>query len=215
MSDYKVTRRKLRDYQPNPNNANLGSERGSGMIERSYREYGAGRSWLASSDGILLAGNQSQQGALNAGIEDVLEVETDGNVQVVVKRRDLKADDKKAIELGLVDNRSAEISLTWDVDRLLADVERGVDLSGLWRQDELDELLKETVTYGDNESGLTPDERLDIFMNATIKQIVLYFTNDEFEDVIARMQAVSKAHSLDNNTEVVLKLLEHYEATTG
>ena len=71
----------------------------------------------------------------------------------------------------------------------------------------------EKLVYGATERGETPDERLDIFLNATIKQIVLYFNNDEFENVIERLAVILRANSFKNHTEVFLRLLEHYEAT--
>jgi hypothetical protein len=40
----RIRRRKITDYQPNPHNHNTGTERGAGMIEDSFRTYGAGRS---------------------------------------------------------------------------------------------------------------------------------------------------------------------------
>ena len=138
-----IHKRKITDYQPNPRNHNRGTERGSGVIEHSFRQYGAGRSLLADKNGVLIAGNQSQQGALNAGIEDVIEVETDGHTVVVVKRTDLDlSKDKRAVELAYADNRTNELSLDYDVDTMLKDIEAGVDLSRLWSSDELDGLLQ-------------------------------------------------------------------------
>jgi len=49
--DKSVTHRKLTDYVPNPKNSNTGSERGQGMIEHSFRKYGAGRSLLVDKNG--------------------------------------------------------------------------------------------------------------------------------------------------------------------
>ena len=39
------------------------------------------------------------------------------------------------------DNRVGELSLDWDAEQVLADINAGVDLSALFRQDELDSLL--------------------------------------------------------------------------
>lgn len=142
LSGVKVRRKKLTDYKPNPRNHNTGSERGAEMIEHSFNTYGAGRSLLADANGTLIAGNQSQQGALEAGIENVIEIETTGDTVVVVKRVDLDLErDVKAAELGYIDNRANQVSLHYDVAQIVADVERGVDLSEMFTPSELGDVL--------------------------------------------------------------------------
>lgn len=157
-----VRRRKLTDYQPNPRNHNKGSERGSGMLEDSFRHYGPGRSLVADEDDMLIAGNQSQEAALNAGIEDVIEVETDGSTLVVVKRRDLDldADDdtgKRAVELSYMDNRSQQVSFEMQAEQLFQDMAAGVDMSTMFRQDELDALYEQMMTETGVESAMRDD----------------------------------------------------------
>ena len=48
----------LADLTPDPRNANLGTERGLAMLERSLRETGAGRSILVDRAGRVIAGNK-------------------------------------------------------------------------------------------------------------------------------------------------------------
>jgi site-specific DNA-methyltransferase (adenine-specific) len=157
----RIRRRKITDYQPNPHNHNTGTERGAGMIEDSFRTYGAGRSLLADRDGYLIAGNQSQEGALNAGIQDVIEVETDGKQLVVVRRTDLDLDDPestRAIELAYMDNRASEVSFNLDVGQIAADIEGGVDLSRMYSPDELAAFVETPVpTQGDETSSVDAD----------------------------------------------------------
>lgn len=159
-----IRKRKVTDYQPNQNNHNLGTERGAEMIETSFRRYGAGRSILADKDGVLIAGNQSQEGAVNAGIEDVIEVETDGNTLVVVRRKDLDldADDetgKRAVELSYMDNRAQEVSFSLDAERLMADMLNGVDFDAMFSKAEL-ELLRAEMTEAQAVAG-DPGAQLD------------------------------------------------------
>ena len=82
-----MTNKKLSDYVPNPDNHNTGTERGGQMLENSLNRYGAGRSLLSDKEGVLIAGNQTLQAAIDAGITDVVEVESDGSTLVVVKRK--------------------------------------------------------------------------------------------------------------------------------
>lgn len=139
----RVTRRKLADYRKDAHNANTGSPRGARMLAESFRDLGAGRSLLADRDGVLIAGNHAVDGAAAAGIEDVIEIETDGSTVVVVKRVDLDlngAADQRARRLALTDNRAGEVNLAWDVAQLSADPHL---TAGLFRDDELEALLAE------------------------------------------------------------------------
>ncbi len=122
-----------------PNNANRGTVRGEGMVERSLQSYGAGRSILASKDGVILAGNKTFQKAQELGIP-VQEIESDGRTLFVIRRTDLDYDDPRARELAIADNRASETGLDWDADVLAALAEDGIDLDQFWFEDELSAL---------------------------------------------------------------------------
>ncbi len=141
----KITRRKVDDYQQDEDNPNAGSRRGQEMIDASYRQHGAGRSWLADKERRLIEGNHSQFGALEAGIEEVWEIEAPPDVQVVVVRPDLDLEDPQtgARELSIGANRSAQASITFDVEQLLKAEDGGADLNTFWRDDELERLFQE------------------------------------------------------------------------
>jgi DNA modification methylase len=129
------------DLKPDPKNANKGSVRGREMVEDSLEECGAGRSILADRDGVVIAGNKTLEAARKLGLP-VRTIETDGSELVVVRRSDLDlAGDEKARRLAYLDNRSSELGLEWDTNQLLADLQGGVDLSGIFDKAELDELL--------------------------------------------------------------------------
>lgn len=140
----KVERRKIADYRPDPANPNKHSERGVSMLEDSLASVGLGRSIVVDKNGIVLAGNSTQERAIDQGFENAIEVESDGKSLIVVRRTDLNLlDDKdnRARKLSYYDNRSAELGIAWDADQLLADINAGVDLSHLFSTLELDELL--------------------------------------------------------------------------
>lgn len=129
------------DLRLDPHNANRGTQRGEGMVERSLQAYGAGRSILASRDGIILAGNKTYAKAVELGIP-VREIESDGRTLFVIKRTDLSYDDPRARELAIADNRASETGLEWDADVLTALADEGVDLSQFWFEDELSKILE-------------------------------------------------------------------------
>jgi len=110
------------------------------MLERSLRQYGAGRSVLADRNGVLIAGNKTAEVAAEIGLP-VRVIETDGTELVVVQRTDLDMErDTAAVELGIADNRVGQVSLEWDAD-VLAELSADVDLSQFWNDDELDAVL--------------------------------------------------------------------------
>jgi DNA modification methylase len=128
----------IKSLTPDPRNANKGSERGSGMLEQSLRNYGAGRSLLVDKHGVVIAGNKTLEAAASLGMDDIELVQTDGRKLVVVQRMDLDlSKDKKAKELAVADNRVAQVSLDWDADVLQQLIAEGADLSHLFTGDEL------------------------------------------------------------------------------
>lgn len=109
-----MTSKRITDYKPLARNPNKGTQRGTGILDQSVRELGAGRSLLVDKNGVILAGNHAQEAFINAGIEDVIEVETDGNQIVVVKRTDMEADSTAGKKMAIMDNRTSEQGLAWD-----------------------------------------------------------------------------------------------------
>ena len=131
---------KLSDLTPDASNANRGTQRGRYALETSLRKYGAGRSILIDRNGRIIAGNKSAEIAADVGIEDVIIVQTDGKQLVAVQRTDLDLDSKEARELAYADNRVGQLDLEFDPEQVLADLQSGIDLSGLFFSYELDKL---------------------------------------------------------------------------
>lgn len=131
----------IADLQPDPRNANKGTERGAYMVTHSLEEYGAGRSILADAEGVVIAGNKTLQAAADLGIP-VRVVQTDGHELVVVQRTDLSLmdDDQRARLLAYADNRASEVGLEWDAGEIAFDLGAGMDLSGLFYENEIAEL---------------------------------------------------------------------------
>ena len=104
----------IRDIIPDDHNFNAGTEKGREMIEKSFRELGAGRSILLDKNNRIIAGNKSQQAAIATGITKVRIVDTDGDEIVAVRRRDVDLDSKVGRELAFADNATQQVSLAWD-----------------------------------------------------------------------------------------------------
>ncbi len=137
MTEATLEIRKLTDFLPDRANANKGTPRGLSLLEDSIAEDGAGRSMLATADGVLIAGNKTQAALIERGIEEVIVVHTDGTRSVIVQRDDVLAGTPHAQRMGVRDNRTSEVGLDWDVD-VLGSLD--IDLGDLWFDNELVEM---------------------------------------------------------------------------
>lgn len=156
----------LKDLIPDTANVNKGSERGNYMLDWSISQLGAGRSILADADGRVIAGNKTLDAAAERDLP-IRVVQTDGKELVVVQRTDLRLEgegDERtfARQLAIADNRTSEIGYVADAAMLLAHLQGGVDLSPMYSQDELQELLDsltpEIITGdGGDEFDTTPE----------------------------------------------------------
>ena len=130
----------IKNYKQDNHNANRGTDRGRDELRQSLKRLGAGRSVLVDKNGVAIAGNKTLEAATELGLTKTLEVETDGNTLVVVKRIDLDLEtDIKAREMAFADNKIGQDNLDWDPEILKTDLAL-LDsdfLNGLWKEDDL------------------------------------------------------------------------------
>lgn len=110
----KTTQTKIENLIPDNLNANKGTEFGHHLMEKSFREFGAGRSILLDKNGKIIAGNKSAETAAAIGLQNVIVIETDGTQLVAVKRTDIDIDSRQGRELALADNATSKANLEWD-----------------------------------------------------------------------------------------------------
>lgn len=56
------------------------------------------------------------------------------------------------------------------------------------------------------------DESLKTYLGGNIKQIVLYYSNEEYEQRIVQLQDIGIGVGLENNTEIITRLIEEAHA---
>lgn len=148
------------ELTPDPRNSNKHTARGESQVEQSLRRNGAGRGIVAAADGTIIAGNLTAQKCVELGIP-FRYVHSNGNEILVTVRDDIQPGSKRFRELSISDNRTAEVSLDWDVDVLRDDWESGVELETYWYEGELADLLAEDGALTDSEQQAIPaDERV-------------------------------------------------------
>jgi hypothetical protein len=116
----KIKNAKISDLIPDNKNANKGTEYGKYLMDKSFRQFGAGRSILLDKNNKIIAGNKSTEQCAEIGIEDVIIIESDGTKLIAVKRTDIDIDTKQGRELCLADNSTGKANLEWDKDMVNA-----------------------------------------------------------------------------------------------
>ena len=114
------------DLIQDDHNFNKGNEQGAQLLERSFRECGAGRSVLIDKDNRLVGGNKAQNGFKAAGKRKVIIVDSDADTLVAVRRKDVSLDSAEGRKMAYLDNLTTQVNLTWDETELEA-VQADVD----------------------------------------------------------------------------------------
>lgn len=135
---------KISDFRPQQKNANTHTSRGLGALDNSMAENGWIGAMTVAADGETFDGSARLETAYIRFGDDVepIVIESDGTRPVILKRTDIpNASDPRAKKLALAANRIAELDLNWDAD-LLAELSQELDISDLFSEAELNELLE-------------------------------------------------------------------------
>lgn len=109
----------MEEIKLDENNYRIHDDRNKQLINKSLKEYGAGRAILTDKDGVIIAGNGTFEQAKELGIP-VKVIETDGTELIAVKRTDLSTEDEKRKGLAIMDNSTTDSS-KFDVSKLQND----------------------------------------------------------------------------------------------
>ena len=108
-------------------NFNKGNEAGKALIEKSFKQFGAGRSILIDKNNRIIAGNKSAE---NFTGDDVQIIESDGTKLIAVKRTDIDLDTPMGREMALADNATAKANIVWAEDVISSEL--GVEVAEAW-----------------------------------------------------------------------------------
>jgi hypothetical protein len=185
----------IADLQFDQNNANKGTPRGRGLLEKSLQQCGAGRSVLIDKHNRLICGNKTVETAGEVGMTKVRIVDSDGSEIIAVRRTDLDLNvDKKARELAVLDNRVGEVDLEWNPTELIKLQNQGIDLKELgFNENELMELSgNETEVLEEKEMELKPYKKI---------HILLSFDPDNVQSVIEYIDKIKKIDGVEIETK--------------
>lgn len=147
---------------------------------------------VVDEDMIVLGGNMRLRACMELGLKEVPIVVAEG----------LNEEQKK--EFVIKDNAAFG---EWDWD-LLANEWEIQDLSD-WGIDIPASYFDSDIEPEFDAQQL--DKDLDIYINNKIKQIVLYFDNDQYKYVLAKLEEIMEERGFDSNTDTIVALLEEYE----
>ena len=142
----KVEETKIENIKPDSQNANRHTQRGEGMIRESIHKFGFAEAGTLDKNNRLIGGNLRTEAAADLGMEDAIIVDVDGTKPVYIRRKDMdleSTEDTKARELAYALNRVPQISIDFDPEKVLADLNAGVDLSSFFLEEELGALIDE------------------------------------------------------------------------
>jgi hypothetical protein len=135
---------KLSEIEPDLLNANRHTERGNVILRQSMEQFGFAEAGTLDKHNRIIGGNhRTEVSADILAADEAIVIETDGKKPVFIKRNDLDLSTEEGRQLSYILNRSAQVSIDWDPERILADLESGVNLEGMFQEDELNEILGE------------------------------------------------------------------------
>lgn len=191
----KVKEDKIGSFSPQTRNSNKHSQRGMGALEASMRKHGFVAPITAAADGQVIDGSARLETVANVFDDDVIVIHHTGDKPIIMVRDDIEsADTPEAREISIAANRIAELNLVYDAEVLLADMQSGVDLNGLFDQAELDALLagSNDVEIPDPKEQKEPELKGDHLVE-------IYCSQDDLKDFQEVLNVWSKRPSVTIN----------------
>ena len=172
-------------------------------LKKQIKRLGMYKPLLVNHDNIVLGGNMRLRALRDLGVT--------GDVYVTVVEADTP---EKMLEYALSDNdaagvtddlKLAEVYALHPIDTKLFKVAGSV-LRPL--ESIINPTDPATLGGGGDRDKNNLDESLDGYLNGNIKQIVLYYPNEEYADKIAKLEKIGAHFGLENNTDTISKLIE-------
>lgn len=179
-------------------------------LQGQIKKLGVHNGLLVNQDNIVLGGNMR--------LRAFKELSKTYNLDQVMCRIIETKDEAEMLEFALSDNdqmgttddlKLAEVFALHPIETKLYKIQSNVlrPLESIINPPD-----PSTLGGGDDEDQNPMDERLETYLGGNIKQIVLYYATDEYERRITQLQEIGTDLGLDNNTDIISKLIEEYHA---
>jgi hypothetical protein len=185
---------KISEIKLNPNNPRLIKDDKFKKLVQSIKDFPEMldiRPIVVNSDMIILGGNMRFKACKEAGLKEVPIIIADNLTE------------EQQREFLIKDNTSGG---EWDFEMLANEWEP--ELLDEWG---LDVWQENTDNLSNNESyeGLDQLSKLDKFLGAELKRMFLVYENETFEKVVKWFEDKQLLFNLDNNSDVILKIIEN------
>ena len=197
----KVERRKISELKNDPANARKHSPRNLKAIRDSLDVFGQQKPIVIDSRGVVIAGNGTLEAARELGWDEITVAVTD-------------LDPAHAQAFGIADNRTAELA-EWDTD-VLGQLLEGMD-SDLADILSFDDFVFPNLGEEVNKDDIN-EEAVGPAVSSAISQIILYFQQDEYTEIINSMENLIELEideSIDDPSTLLLYLVRQAEETIG
>lgn len=176
-------------------------------LKGQIKKLGMYKPLLVNADNIVLGGNMRLRALKDMGIKEVAVTVVDATDPATMLEYALSDND----QVGVTDDlKLAELVHLNPIDTTLYKVQ-----SNVLRPLESIVNPKDPATLGgeDDPDKSDLDESLDTYLNGNIKQIVLYYDNAQYEDIVNRLETLGEQMGIEDNTGIITKLI--MDATTN
>lgn len=167
------------------------------------KKFGIYKPLLINQDNIVLGGNMRLRAFNKLGVKEVVCTVVNTSNESEMLEYALSDND----QVGTTDDlKLAELATLHPIETKLFKVQ-----SNYLRP--IESILNPTdptAVVGADEDMSTLDADLDTYLNGNIKQIVLYYDNDEYEEIVRLLEEIGKSLELENNTDIINHLIREY-----
>lgn len=213
---------KLFNWEANPRGVN---KKDFERLKNQLKQLGQYKPILITPEGEVLGGNMRLRAYKELGVEKVwvtiVEFKEEegkwfGFLDGQKQEKAFETLDQAKLEYSLSDNDRIGFYQEDPLLQLISKMDK-VNFSD-YRVDlnypvSIDKLLKDISPAGGDPDINDLDEKLETYLHGSIRQIVLYFGVEEYNQIIPRIKKIADSLKLRNNTDVFVKLLEYYERT--
>ena len=197
MSNIEIIYRNASDLIPYANNSRTHSEDQINQVASSIKEFGFTNPVLIDEQGGIIAGHGRVMAAKKLGLAEVPTITLEGLTKAQLKAYVI-ADNQLALNSG------------WELDVLKLEVETlgemDFDISLLGFDDSFSlDLL--SGAEDDGNLSLTPEEKLENYMNGDTKILRLAYTQEEIESVTAMLDEYLNETELEDYSTAVFSML--------
>lgn len=125
--------------------------------------------------------------------------------------REVNWDEEKETRANIIANK---VGGFWDNDMLANEFDENILLSSGFDDFELGIFNAPDLSSRETDESKLGDT-LETYLDGSIKQIVLYFKKEKYDDIIERLERIQEETGSNDFTEVFMELLQKYEHSKG